>query len=73
MMMGKESQVLGVSLGSQTDEDRAVACAYVHAKLKSGVIKLAVGEVYAIAEASKAHVGVIKNKSKGKVVLKCWA
>lgn len=70
-LMAREASVVGVMLGGASAAERQESFAYLHAKLKNGVLLPQVGVEFAMADAPAAHVEVIEHAkgTAGKVVL----
>lgn len=71
LMMGKESQILGVMLGGANAEEWKEMHAFLEAGAEEGWVKPHVGKEYRLEEAADAQRDVIENKGAlGKLVLK---
>ena len=70
LMMGKETKIQGVALGSTTKEEFAVMHRAIGAGLSHGWVKPHVGLVYSLNNVVQAHKDIIVNTgTKGKMIL----
>jgi NADPH2:quinone reductase len=67
--MGKETAVLGTTLGSSTPAEYTQIHAALVAALESGVLRPIVGRELPLAEAAQAHRAILADKAAGKLVL----
>lgn len=67
--MAKDVDILGMTLGNATSEERQRAHDQIVAGLESGSIRPVIGEEYRLEDAALAHHAVLENKSLGKIVL----
>ncbi|KAM4642175.1 zeta-crystallin-like [Discoglossus pictus] len=68
--MAKESSIIGVSLYSETEEERRESAAALFGGMESGWLRPLIGPEYPLKNASQAHVDIIKNSgATGKMVL----
>ncbi|XP_077966792.1 quinone oxidoreductase-like [Styela clava] len=69
-MMGRETNIQGVALGSSPDEDLREASLAVEVGLKQGWLNPVIGPKYSLNDVQQAHEDIIHNTgSKGKMVL----
>lgn len=67
--MGRDANILGMTLMNVNDEDRASIHAALVAGLENGTLKPVVGKEMPLAEASRAHEAVLHAGAFGKIVL----
>ncbi|MFQ5944997.1 MAG: NADPH:quinone reductase [Anaerolineae bacterium] len=67
--MGREAEILGVSLGSPTDEEMEVMQAALASLFEDGTLSPVVGRSVPLAEAPEAHRAVMRPGAYGKIVL----
>jgi NADPH2:quinone reductase len=67
--MGKDSNILGMSLFNASEEERSSIHAALVAGLESGVLRPVIGQKMALADASQAHQAVLEPGAYGKIVL----
>lgn len=67
--MGRDSSILGMSLANATSEDLHEIHSALAAGLENGNLQPVVGQELPLAEASRAHVEVMKPGALGKIVL----
>ena len=69
LAMGKDADILGMSLFNASYEEFEEIHSAIYDGLEKGYLKPAIGKSYSLAEASIAHRDVIENKAFGKIVL----
>src|SRR5258706_3215467 len=67
--MGRDANILGMTLFNVNDEDRASIHAALVAGLENGTLKPVVGKEMPLAEAARAHEAVLHAGAFGKIVL----
>jgi NADPH2:quinone reductase len=67
--MGRDANILGMTLFNVNDEDRASIHAALVAGLENGTLKPVVGKEMPLAEAPRAHESVLHPGASGKIVL----
>ena len=68
-IMAKDGHILGMSLPTATDAERAAIYSAVGSALEIGVAKPIVSREYALKDAPQAHSDVIEKSTHGKLVL----
>ena len=68
-LMGRDADVLGMSLINLTRDDRNSIHAALGAGLRNGTLQPVVSRELPLAEAPQAHVDVIAKSTLGKIVL----
>jgi len=68
-IMAKDGAILGMSLPTANDGEKAAIYSALGAALEIGVAKPIVSKEYPLADAAKAHVDVIESSTHGKLVL----
>jgi NADPH2:quinone reductase len=69
LTMLKEATVMGTALWNASETETASALAAVAAKLRSGVLRPAVGEELPLREAATAHRRILEPGARGKLIL----
>ena len=69
LAMIKEADVLGMAVWNATPVEYAEALSAVAAAMESGVLRPIVGRELPLNEAARAHVDILKERARGKMVL----